>query len=34
MAVKSNQYNHKIIGAYLKAVEITGRATIDMIEQL
>lgn len=33
-AVKSNQYNHNIIRAYFKAVEITGRATIDMMEQL
>jgi len=30
-AVKPNQYNHKIIRAYFKAVAATGRATIDMM---
>ncbi len=33
-AVKPNQYNHKIIRAYFKAVAATGRATIDMMERL
>jgi hypothetical protein len=33
-AVKPNQYNHKIIRAYFKAVEINGNATIDIMEQL
>lgn len=33
-AVKSKQYNHKIIRAYFKAVVATGRATIDMMERL
>jgi len=33
-AVKPNQYNHKIIRAYFKAVSATGRATIDMMERL
>lgn len=33
-AVKPNQYNHKIIRAYFKAVTATGRATIDMMECL
>jgi hypothetical protein len=33
-AVKPNQYNHKIIRAYFKAVAATGRATIDMMEHL
>jgi hypothetical protein len=32
-AVKPNQYNHKIIRAYFKAVAATGRATIDMMER-
>ena len=32
--VKPNQYNHKIIRAYFKAVAATGRATIDMMERL
>lgn len=33
-AVKPNQYNHKIIRAYFKAVATTGHATIDMMERL
>lgn len=33
-AVKPDQYNHKIIRAYFKAVAATGRATIDMMEHL
>lgn len=33
-ALKPNQYNHKIIRAYFKAVDATGRATIDMMERL
>ena len=33
-ALKSDQYNHKIIRAYFKAVEISGCATIDMMERL
>jgi hypothetical protein len=33
-ALKPNQYNHKIIRAYFKALETTGRATIDMMERL
>jgi hypothetical protein len=33
-ALKPNQYNHKIIRAYFKAVETTGRATIDIMERL
>lgn len=33
-AVKPNQFNHKIIRAYFKAVAATGHATIDMMERL
>ena len=33
-AVKPNQYNHKIIRAYFKAVETNGNATIDIMEWL
>lgn len=33
-ALKSNQYNHKIIKAYFTAVEIAGQATITMMERL
>lgn len=33
-AVKPNQYNHKIIRAYFTAVDIAGKATIAMMEQL
>lgn len=33
-AVKPNQYNHKIIRSYFKAVATTGHATIDMMERL
>ena len=33
-AIKPNQYNHKIIRAYFKALAATGRATIDMMERL
>ena len=33
-AVKPNQYNHKIIRAYFKAVAVSDRVTIDMIENL
>jgi hypothetical protein len=33
-ALKPEQYNHKIIRAYFKAVEINGYATIDMMERL
>lgn len=31
-AVKPNQYNHKIIRAYFKAVAATGRATIALMQ--
>lgn len=33
-ALKPNQYNHKIIRAYFKAVATTDRATIYMMERL
>lgn len=33
-AVKPNQYNHKIIKAYFTAVDIAGKSTIAMMEQL
>ncbi|MEC2076115.1 hypothetical protein [Metabacillus fastidiosus] len=33
-ALKSNQYNNKIIRAYFKTVVATGRATIDIMERL
>lgn len=33
-AVKTGQYNHKIIKAYFTAVDIAGKATIDMMECL
>lgn len=33
-AVKPDQYNHKIIRAYFKAVERTNSATINMMERL
>lgn len=33
-ALKPNQYNHKIIKAYFRAVEIAGQATITMMEKL
>lgn len=33
-ALKSNQYNHKIIRAYFMAVDIAGQATITMMERL
>lgn len=34
LALKPNQYNHKIIRAYFMAVEIDGQATITMMERL
>ncbi|XMB66633.1 hypothetical protein RI065_10060 [Mycoplasmatota bacterium zrk1] len=33
-AVKPGQYNHKIIKAYFRAVDIAGKATIVMMERL
>ncbi|MEG0181104.1 MAG: hypothetical protein RR657_04375 [Peptostreptococcaceae bacterium] len=33
-ALKPNQYNHKIIRSYFKALKINGVATIDMMEKL
>jgi len=33
-ALKPDQYNHKIIRAYFKALKGTGRATIEMMERL
>jgi hypothetical protein len=33
-ALKSNQYNHKIIKAYFMAVDIAGEATLTMMEGL
>lgn len=33
-ALKSEQYNHKIIKAYFTAVDIAGSATIDMMERM
>lgn len=33
-ALKPNQYNHKIIRAYFKAVDILGQASISMMERL
>jgi hypothetical protein len=33
-AARPNQYNHKIIRSYFKAVATEGRATIDTMEQL
>lgn len=33
-ALKSTQYNHKIIRAYFEAVDIAGQATITMMEHL
>lgn len=32
--MKPNQYNHKIIGAYFKCLQITGSVTIDDMEHL
>ena len=32
-ALKTNQYNHKIIRAYFQAITPTGRATIDIMER-
>lgn len=33
-SLKPNQYNHKIIRAYFKAVNIAGEATLSMMERL
>lgn len=33
-ALKTEQYNHKIIKAYFTAVDIAGKATISMMERL
>lgn len=33
-ALKPEQYNHKIIKAYFAAVDINGKATLSMMEQL
>jgi len=33
-AMKPEQYNHKIIKAYYKAIDIAGEATINMMERL
>lgn len=33
-AIKSDQYNHKIIRAYFKCLQTIGRATVDEMERL